>query len=205
MYRYPIGILQKKLDGIYDIHPQTNTLNEYRAPNSIIINEDKGLKKARKIVTPHRKISELFFQKSILLNWSINIEKNITLEKGLKVLFPGSSLARKGAYEVRRIVQELELPLVIKKGAMETKSFWNNINIEYADSKDIFQDIGLIIYPAYIDHSPRIILQAMAKGIPVIISDACGIESAENVTVIPSGNYDKFKQEIEKFIKKRSQ
>ncbi|TWP29124.1 hypothetical protein ETU09_04595 [Apibacter muscae] len=150
MYRYPIDILQKKLDGIYDIHQQSNTLNEYRAPNSIIINEDKGLKKARKIVTPHRKISELFFQKSILLNCSINIEKNITLEKGLKVLFPGSSLARKGAFEVRKIVQEFELPLVIKKDAMETKSFWNNVYIEYADSKDIFKNIELIIYPAYI-------------------------------------------------------
>lgn len=116
-------------------------------------------------------------------------------QSGTKILFPGSGLARKGAYEIRQLASDLDLSIKILDGAVEDPSFWNGVNVEKA-STNLFHDVALVIYPAYVDHQPRMLLQALASGIPVVTTAASGLSESQNVSIVPIGDYPKLKQAV---------
>lgn len=200
MYRLPIEILQKKLDVAFSTYSESPTLHDFRASASIWSLENEALKQARKIITPHTQIAKLFPSKSHLLTWHIPQKKIHKSPEGKKILFPASSLGRKGAYEMRKLITELGLPVVIAGKAIEKNDFWKNIEVEFADNDNLFHNIALLVYPAYIEHHPQLLLEAISLDIPMIITEACGIEPGKNITVVPTGNYAELKKEVSKFL-----
>jgi glycosyltransferase involved in cell wall biosynthesis len=44
------------------------------------------------------------------------------------------------------------------------------------------------VLPAFVEHKPRRLLQAVAAGVPVIASDACGVSSVSGITTVVSGD-----------------
>ncbi|HVR67716.1 MAG TPA: glycosyltransferase, partial [Verrucomicrobiae bacterium] len=53
---------------------------------------------------------------------------------------------------------------------------------------DALSTARLVVLPAWIEDQPRRLLRAIAAGIPVIASDACGLEGVAGVTTVPVGD-----------------
>jgi len=196
MTRLPMELLQQQLDDAHLTHTYSKTLNDFRADKDLVELENLALTKARHIITPHQHIADIFNNKSIKLNWVQPQLQPVDNLGGNKVLFPASALARKGAYEIKKLAVELNLDLVVLGHATETDNFWQDVNVSFTQT-NIFKDVKLVILPAYIEHQPRLLLKALALNIPVVATPACGIQPTENLTIVPVGNYDALKNAVQ--------
>ena len=200
MNRLPIEKLHERLDYAYSKHSESETLNDFRATKKLAKSEMIALTKARKIITPHSEIAEIFKNKVVKLNWQIPTKSN-EYTRGKKILFPASALGRKGAYEIKKLALELNLDLLISGRTIEKDNFWDKIKVE--KFKGDFNEVGLVIYPTYIEHQPRQILKAISKDIPIITTKACGVDNLEKVKIVEIGNYEQLKNEVIKHIDKK--
>lgn len=153
--------------------------------------ENAALNNARQIVTPHPEIAALFRNKSVKLDWFI--EETVTASNGTKILFPASTLGRKGAYEMKQLVRELGIPLIVYGQAFESAGFWEDLSVSHKGRLD---DAALIVYPAYVENQPRLLLKAIAKGIPIVTTTAAGLSAGELVKVVPFGDYNALKTAV---------
>jgi len=199
MTRLPFEKLHERLDFAFSNHIESPTLKDFRASKELVELESKALTKARKIITPHTEIAEIFKNKVVKLNWEIPKKSNKQII-GNKVLFPASAVGRKGAYEIKRLAKELQLNLTVSGSTIEKENFWEDLKIEGFNG-DLDQ-IGLIIYPTFIEHQPRQILKAISKGIPIITTTACGLDRSDQVEVIEISNFEQLKNEVIKRTKK---
>ena len=58
-----------------------------------------------------------------------------------------------------------------------------------------------LVMPAWIEHEPRIALRALAMGIPVIASRACGLPSHPLLTEIDAGDVEGLKSALERLTR----
>ncbi len=193
MTRLPLEKLHERLDYAYDLHSESQTLHDYRAPDSLVTLEREALNRARKLISPHTEIAQLYPHKVVPLSWAEPIGK-ISHKSGQKILFPGATVGRKGAYEMRQLAQELGLRMVIMGKELESQSFWGAIETEPFSGD--FTEIGYVIYPTYIEQQPRILLKALANGIPVITTSASGLAPSSFVHSVPTGVYAELKQKV---------
>ncbi|CAN1209116.1 Vanw family protein [Tumidithrix helvetica PCC 7403] len=188
MTRSPLAVLQEQLDFAHRLHPDSPTLNDFRLSTEFTQLETHALAQARYLITPHTEIAALFPQKAHLLDWHIpEIKPN--LAKGNRILFPASAIGRKGAYEIREVAKKLNLELTVLGRNLESEDFWEGITI-HKPLPNCLEEVGLVVLPAFVEHKPRILLNAIAHKIPVIASSACGLGSLEGVTKIPSGDME---------------
>lgn len=195
MTRLPIEKLHERLDIAYLLNPESKTLNDFRASKKTIELENLALTKARKIITTHSEIAEIFKNKVEKLIWDSTTPSKSQI-RGKKVLFPASIIDRKGAFEIKRLLEELEINLVVSGKIIGNDTFRKSSKIEKFNGN--FEQIGLVVYPTYVENQPRQILTALSKGIPVITTTACGIESSELVKIIETNNFDLFIGEVKK-------
>lgn len=200
MTRLPFEKLHERLDNAYLNHPESPTLKDFRASKELIELENKALTKARQIITPHSEIAEIFKNKVVKLNWFIPSSSN-GQAKGNKILFPASAVGRKGAYEIRRLATELQLNLTVAGRTIENDNFWKDLKIEMLNRD--FDQIGLVVYPTYIENQPRQILKAISKGIPVITTSACGLDRSDRVEIVELNNFEQLKNEVNKWTEKK--
>lgn len=206
MTRLPLFLLQQRLDQAQQNHPESSTLNDFRVDRALLEAEQQALASARFLITPHSEIAALFPDKTVLLSWQLPaIEPPAP---GKTILFPAATLGRKGAYELRQVAQNLGLTLRVWGPDLEGENFWAGVSIERSCSEkrsrrnssalsaDPLTGVGLVVLPAYVEHRPRLLLRAIAAGIPVIASEACGLGSVSGVTPIPTGDAIALQQAI---------
>ncbi|TGM96337.1 hypothetical protein EHR10_16365 [Leptospira yasudae] len=201
MTRLPFFLLHERLNQAHTRYPQSETLNDFRAPASWIESEYRALNSAQRILSPHSEILESFPNQAFALSWVFPKaqEKPRTEKKG--ILFPGSALGRKGAYEMKRLAEEFHLSLYVLGNAIERDGFWENVSIR--PFQNSWEEIGLVVYPAYIEHQPRQLLKAASMGIPVITTTASGLAGYEEkgIILVPIGDYDRLKHEVRLTLK----
>jgi hypothetical protein len=131
------------------------------------------------------------------------LELNLEIPKtnGIKVLFPASAVGRKGAYEIRRLAKELNLNLTISGRTVENDNFWDDLKTEKFNGA--FDQIGLIVYPTFIEHQPRQILKAISKGVTVVTTTACGLDGSDLVEIVEINNFEQLKNAVEKRTEKK--
>lgn len=193
MYRLPLRALQDRLDEAYSRNQCSQTLNDFRAPEAFVELESRALDRARHLITPHSEIASMFAHRAVPLAWNLPVGKARSGAVATKVLLAAPALGRKGIYEVEKLAQELELSVIVLKGATEGSTQKRSPFIETVDSIP-YEELGLVLLPAYVEHRPRIVLKAVAMGIPAIASEACGLEGIDGVTTIPTGDYASLKQ-----------
>ena len=193
MTRLPFEKLHERLDLAYSQYKDSPTLHDFRASQELIALENKALTSARKIITPHSELAATFINKAVKLDWQIPATPN-KLSKGTKVLFPASAVGRKGAYEMRRLAKELQLELCIYGRTIETTHFWQDLKVEKFNGD--WRQIGLVVYPTYVEHQPRLLLKALALGIPVITTTACGLDPSAQIKLLEINNFDQLKNAV---------
>ena len=193
MTRLPFEKLHERLDLAYNQYKDSPTLNDFRASKELIALENKALTSARKIITPHSELAAIFKNKAVKLDWQIPAIPN-GQPNGTKVLFPASAVGRKGAYEIKRLAKELQLELVISGRTIETAHFWQDLKIEKFNGD--WRQIGLVVYPTYVEHQPRLLLKAVAQDIPVITTTASGLKPSAQVEVLEINNFEQLKNAV---------
>ncbi len=183
MRRPPISVLEATLDVAFERRPESQTLHDFRAPDWIREAETRALAAATRIVTPHPAVAALYPGRNHLLDWEMPPAR--PWEPGSALLFPYATLARKGAHAVRDAARELGMEVVLKGGDFESNGFWDGVRTRrYVAGENPFIGIAAVVAPAWIEESPRFLLAAIASGVPVLASSACGLSGLPGVTTI---------------------
>jgi len=202
MTALPLALLHERLDAASALNPESETLADFRADERLVRAEAEALRHARRIITPHTEIAALYRDKATPLDWAVPPKADKTrppfqAAAGTKVAFPAPTAGRKGAYELRAAVQGLGVRLVLLGAQLEGADFWRGVSVEQrAGGGDWLEGVGLVVLPAFVEHRPRRLLEAVARGVPVVASTACGLENVEGVISIPFGDVEALRAEI---------
>jgi hypothetical protein len=99
-----------------------------------------------------------------------------------RIGFPGPTVARKGAHAVRAAALALDLEVMPLGSELEGEGFWRGVRI--APPGD-WTTVDVIVQPAIVEDQPRRLLAALAAGIPVIATPACGLDPQPGLKLIP--------------------
>ncbi len=202
MNSLPMAEIQKRLDFAFSLNPNSKTLGDFRADELLIKAETEALQNARKIITPHTEIAVLFGEQSKLLNWNLPQAKEFTKQPNAKftIVFPASTVGRKGCYELREAIRDLNVKIITLGATIENSDFWKGFDWEKG-SDDWLEIADLVVLPAFVEHKPRRILLAAAHKIPVIASNACGVKNVTGIKSVETGDVLSLQNEIENALK----
>jgi hypothetical protein len=181
--RWPLTELQSSLDAAKAANPESLTLGDFRADPKLLHHESSALAAAGKLITPHRAIAAHFGERAWLLDWQIPT-RGLTVpvisqtnnSSPPKLFLPTSPLGRKGIHELAAALKDTDAELLVLGSAREggENDPLSKINWQPATLTDL-PGASALILPAWIEHQPRIALRALAIGIPVIATKACGL------------------------------
>ncbi len=197
MVRRPMHELQSALDAEHARHPERALLADFRAPASLVEAEREALAAATKIVTPHPYVASLFGQRAELLEWELPKPKGFN--PGYRIAFPGPTISRKGAHELREVARELRLKLTLCGSELEGPDFWEGVDVVRA-SGDWLDGCCAVVQPAVLEDQPRRLLRAVAEGVPVIATAACGVSQLPGVTTVPVGDAVALRQAVRQVV-----
>lgn len=206
MTALPMAELQNRLDHAFELHGESKTLGDFRADPSLVAAETEALRNARRIVTMHSAIAALFPEKAEQLEWKMPAVNEFKKQQHPKprIVFPASTVGRKGCYELREALRGLDVTLVTMGPNIEGADFWEGFDTtrgggDWLDSSD------LVVLPAFVEHKPLRLLRAAAAGVPVIASSACGIANVAGVVTVNAGDAYALRQAIESELEKKIQ
>jgi hypothetical protein len=203
MTSLPMCKLHERLDLAYALHPESNTLADFRADDWLVQTESEALRHANRIITPHSELAALYKNKAVAVDWVMpprSSSRESTAAGKIKIVFPASTVGRKGAYELREAIQGLDVQLSIVGTELEGRDFWRGISFEKSSNEYWLEGARAVVLPAFVEHKPRRLLEAIARDIPVIASTACGLENARGVINIQVGDVTALREEIGKLI-----
>jgi hypothetical protein len=163
------------------------SLHDFRAPEWIAAAEAEALRNAVEIITPHHEITGLFSSKAKLLDWTWPQANRVIQPPVRTVAFPGPTTARKGAYELRAAAKALDLEVILLGSDLEGPDFWHGVRTRRAQSGWL-TEVAAVVQLALLEDEPRTLIAALAAGIPVIATEACGLPSHNLLTLIPAGD-----------------
>ncbi|HEX8492192.1 MAG TPA: VanW family protein [Pyrinomonadaceae bacterium] len=208
MTALPLARLHERLDAAFRLHPESNTLADFRADDWLVEAESEALQNARRIITPHTEIAALFPEQSMLVHWAIPTSRTPVQSSAVnqpRLVFPAPTVGRKGAYELRAALKELDVRLMLMGAHLEGKNFWQGIAVEqYRREENWLDGAVAVVLPAFVEHKPRRLLEAIAHGVPVIASTACGLENIRGVVNIPPGDAEALRTAIENLLLQKS-
>ena len=194
--RWPLDALHARLNAAAALHPHSDTLADFRADSALVHAETQALAAAARIVTPHRAIAATFGSRAILLDWEMPTPAQRTPPPPTvtRWFFPASALGRKGIHELAAALHDTGGELLVLGRAREgTTNPLANISHHPATVAELTTCTALVI-PAWIEHEPRLALRALAMGIPVIATHACGLPAHPLLTEIEAGDIASLKK-----------
>lgn len=195
MTRLSLDELQRTLDTASRLHPESVTLKDFRAPQWLLEAERNALAGAAQIVTTHPLIAALFPHKSLLLSHAL--PRASTALPGVHVLFPCSTLGRKGAYEMREAARDLNLEVTLGGKEFEGDQFWDGVKTRRANSplpgQSVWNGAAVVVQPSWVEENPGRLLSAIAAGVPVICTPACGVGGLPGVLEVEAGSVEALK------------
>ena len=183
MTRLPLTALQATLDRTAARWPGSRTPADFRAPAALVEAETAALAAARRWITPHAEIARLAGGRAESLPWELP-PPSPRGAPGRDVLFPASTLARKGAGELAAAARALGLRVQLAGPVLEDGDPWRGVNT--LPARPGWAGVGALVLPAWVEHQPRRLLLAAAAGVPVVASAACGLEGVPGVTTVPA-------------------
>jgi len=182
MSRYPMADIHRMLDLVAKQAGDSATIADYRADADLVAQEQGLLARARHIITPHYGIAALYPAQAIRLAW--HRPAPVPQIKGDRVAFLGPTIARQRPNLVRGLTTALEQPLIVFGDMPEGADVWNGTLIERrAMGPGWLDGIAAILHPATFTHQPRLLLQAIANGVTLHATPACGLSPADFIPI----------------------
>ena len=201
--RQPMAVLQANLDAAARLHPESITLSDFRAPSWLVESETEALEAAESLVTPHTYLASLYPHKTRLLDWKL--PKANLVSGGSSVVFPGPTVGRKGAYALREAARRLGFDLVLMGRNLEDPNFWNGMRVRtLCDGEDALANAAVVVQPAFVEDRPRVLLRAVASGIPVIATEQCGLGRLPGVEIVPHSDTDALIATLSRVLERKS-
>jgi hypothetical protein len=126
-----------------------------------------------------------------------------------RLLFPGPTAGRKGAYELRAVARDLGLRLRVVGRVLEAPDFWDGVDVDPVargvPPDVLFAGIVAVVLPAWVEPSPRLLLRALARGLPVVAGRACGLEGTPGTTTVPDGDLTALRAALTRYAPRSSQ
>lgn len=146
-------------------------------------------------------------------------KKEYRKENGLKIIFVGNISFRKGIEILLKAVSELkdeiefELNLVGSIGdAGKILKKYNGIYkyhsfVPHEKLREMYKENDIFVFPSFLEGFAQVVLEAMACGLPVIVSDRAGSNDAVrdgiDGFIIPAGDVKALKEKIIYFYNNR--
>jgi hypothetical protein len=183
--RWPMRLIHEALDASASRHPDRTLLADFRASEAEVDSEWEALAAANRVVTPHVWLASRFGDQAVALPWEPPPRRSP--KPGTAIAFPGPTTARKGAHEVREAAKTLGLEVVLLGSELEGQDFWAGVATRRPqEGQDWLEGVGLVVQPAVVEERPKRLLEALACRIPVICTEACGLQVSDSVTVVAS-------------------
>lgn len=179
MTRFPLEELHARLDRAVSRYPESPTLRDFRAPHALVRAERDALAAAARVVTPHSAIARSFGARAVRVPWMVPSASPIV--RGDRVVFLGPIVGRAGVHALREAMADRDLH--VRGKDLEDGFDWGTTRVHRIHG-DPFDGAAVIVSPAIIEHEPRRLLAAVARGIPVIATEACGLEGVSGVTTL---------------------
>jgi Glycosyl transferases group 1 len=188
--RLPMHLLHARLDAAAVAHPERASLADFRAPDWLIDAEREALVQAERVVTPHAELADLFGEKALRLAWQLPPVPPAAHTKAAprRIAFPGPTVARKGAFELRQAARELNLEVTLLGRALEGPGFWDGVRVCRPGDAGWLDRVAAVVQPAHVEERPRHLLAALAAGVPVIAATACGLAPQAGLTLVPAND-----------------
>jgi hypothetical protein len=195
----PMAEIEQRLDAAARRWPGDATLRDFRADPSLVRAETLALARAKAVVTPHTDIARQLAKSApqaalTRLDWMLPPIKTVAVErKGPPlVVFAASALARKGARELAAALQGWPYRLRVLGVPSDDKQLWRGIaHIEHMNWQgDWLAGASVVVLPAHAEHAPRAVLRAVAAGVPVVASTACGLAGLTGVREVAPGDVE---------------
>lgn len=198
--RPPLHLLHDALDRAHRLHPESPTLADFRADPGAMELERAALAAAERLVTPHAWLARALGERAVRLGWARPPRTPARdaappTHGSPRLWFPASTLGRKGAYELREALRGLDVDLVLGGPVLESRDFWDR-----PTRQGDLGDAELVVAPAHVETAPRRLLAALARGVPVIASDTCGLDPEPGLTVVPTGDATALREAIEAWL-----
>ncbi|KRA17319.1 VanW family protein [Lysobacter sp. Root604] len=182
MSALPMRTLQAELDRASQRHPQVLSLRDFRADPALIEAEWNGLLAAEAWWSPHAQILDLAGARAQPLAWALPeaLPVDARLPRGgrARVFFPASPLARKGILELLAALGDQEVEILLPPGDSERGLDPGRASLRrVASYRQGLLEADAVALPAWVEHQPRALLSALASGVPVIATAACGLDS----------------------------
>lgn len=194
----PMIEVQKRLDSAHALRPQAATLVDFRAGAQALADETAALRRATHLVTPHAEVAaharhHAPWLRVTPLPWHQppqppGQEPRVVPPRPT-VAFPASALARKGADDLAAVLRELGWPLLVLGRQAAQAPVWQDLEVRHASLHgDWPGQADLVALPAHVEHAPRALLRALAHGLPVVASTACGLAGLPGVIEVAAGD-----------------
>ena len=176
MSRYPLADIHARLDAAARDYtgPSDPSIADFRAPDHRVETEHRLLGQARRIVSPHADICALFDDRAIRLAWHRPAK---TFPKpGRRIAFIGTTLPRDRPDLAAQWASRSTGPLIVFGAASPNHPVWQGTPVEHRPWTPAWlDDIGTIVHPATMTTQPRRLLQALANGLTIHATPACGL------------------------------
>lgn len=181
MSALPMRALQSELDRASQRHPQVLSLRDFRADPELIDAEWNGLLAADAWWSPHAQILALAGARARPLAWTLPeplpADARVPRNGRARVFFPASPLARKGILELLAALGDQEVEILLPPGDSERGLDPGRASLRrVASYQQGLLEADAVALPAWVEHQPRALLSALASGVPVIATAACGLD-----------------------------
>jgi len=194
----PMAEIERRLDAAARQWPDDATLRDFRADPALVRAEAAALAQAAAVVTPHaevaRHLARVAPEAALLrLDWAQPAVQAVAGgDEPPLVVFAASALARKGARELAAALQGWPCRLRVLGSPSDDTQLWRGIGrVDHLHWRgDGLGGARVVVLPAHIEHAPRALLRALAAGVPVVASAACGLAGLPGVREVAAGDVE---------------
>lgn len=208
----PAAELQARLDAAHRRWPAAASLADFRADTAEAEREWQALRQAERVWTAHHDVARCLRARGMvveLLDWAVPPPDVARPRREVPhrplVVFPASALPRKGALELAEALRELGWRLRVLGSPPADAALWAGIPVEtsrYSERRWL-AEADVVALPAHVEHNPRALLAAIAAGLPVVATAACGLPPQPRLHEVPAGDVPALVEALQQAMARR--
>lgn len=196
----PMQAILEQLDHAANFWPDEPSLRDFRPDAALVTAELDALKQASLIITPHHGVAQWVRQHLRAeveeLHWQAipAAALDSKAQAAIKtIVFPASTLARKGWRELCAALQQLPaqpLELIVLGTVFDQRHpLPAHIRLRsLPHHANWLQQADVLVLPAHVEHNARALRTALAAGLPVIATPACGLPPQAGLKLVNEGD-----------------